>query len=68
MKNREEIILSMCYTYRKDYGLSRHADSPLGSGLFDSEREYIYNLMSKIFDRDIAPNMEFKRDTSERGS
>jgi len=57
MKTRDEIILSMCYTYRNDYGLSRGS----GKGINDSERQYIHDRMTQIFDDDIAPHMDFKR-------
>ncbi len=59
MKTREEIITSMCYTYRHDYGLTRSRDDI--NGINDSERQYIHDRMSQIFDNDIAPHMEFKR-------
>jgi hypothetical protein len=62
MKTREDIITSMCYTIRHDYGLGRPEDSPfdLPSGLTDREREALWNQMAQIFDNDIAPYMEFK--------
>jgi len=47
--NREQIIHSMCMTYRHDYGL-----------LSATERSSIHKTMSQIFDNDIAPNMSFK--------
>jgi hypothetical protein len=64
MKTREDIITSMCYTMRHDYGLDRLVDSPfpLSSGLTDQERQALWNQMAQIFDNDIAPNMEFKND------
>ena len=62
-RNREEVILSMCYTYRHDYGLDRASGDSLSSGINDSERSYIYDMMTQIFDNDIAPNMEFKHDS-----
>lgn len=64
MQTREQIITSMCYTYRHDFGLDKlEHDGPGGlisCGVTKSEREYIYRLMAQIFDNDIAPNMEFK--------
>jgi hypothetical protein len=56
--NREQIIMSMCYTFRHDYGLDR-TNGDL-SGTNKSEREYIHDLMSKLFDNDIAPHMTFR--------
>jgi len=62
MKTREEIITSMCYTMRHDYGLGRPKDSPFPfeSGLTDRERLALWNQMAQIFDNDIAPYMEFR--------
>ena len=47
--NREQIIHSMCMTYRHDYGL-----------LSAEERAALHRTMSQIFDNDIAPHMTFK--------
>jgi hypothetical protein len=62
MKTREEIITSMCYTMRHDYGLGRPKNSvfPFESGLTDREREALWNQMAQLFDNDIAPYMEFR--------
>jgi hypothetical protein len=62
MRNRKDIITSMCYTMRHDYGLSRPVDSPfpLTSGLTDQEREALWNQMAQMFDNNIAPYMEFR--------
>ena len=65
MKTREEIITSMCYTWRHDYGLQRmEHDGPGGlitAGLTDEQRKALWNQMAQIFDNDISPNMEFKQ-------
>jgi len=65
MKSREEIITSMCYTFRHDYGLTKHPDPggytfPLESGMTPGERALLWNQMAQIFDNDIAPYMEFR--------
>jgi len=64
MKTREEIITSMCYTWRHDYGLQKNEhDGPGGYisfGLTDAERKTLWNQMAQLFDNDIAPHMEFK--------
>jgi hypothetical protein len=49
MKHKNEIITSMCYTYRQDYGL-----------LEETEQQSLWTTMSQIFDNDIAPYMKFK--------
>ncbi len=64
MKTREQIINSMCYTYRHDYGLTITADDrmyTLNSGVTETERKAIWNTMAQIFDNDIAPYMDFKQ-------
>jgi hypothetical protein len=64
MKTREEIITSMCYTYRHDYGLEKDLGngfiSKLSAGMTQLERESLWRQMAQIFDNDIAPYMEFK--------
>lgn len=64
-KTREQIITSMCYTWRHDYGLDRREhDGPGGLitvGFTTADREFLWKQMAQIFDNDIAPNMEFKR-------
>ena len=54
MKTRDEIIQSMCYTHRHDYGL-----------LPDNENHAIWNEMAQLFDNDIAPNMLLKEGKQE---
>ena len=64
MKTREAIIISMCRTYRHDYGLERSTGEsgpyPFPSGMTDQEREYLFRQMAQIFDNCIEPYMEFK--------
>ena len=54
MKTREEIINSMCYTWRHDFGLDKDHDS-LSSGMTAIERVLLWNAMAQIFDNDISP-------------
>lgn len=61
MKIRDEIITSMCYTYRHDYGLDRPKGQFVGSGMSQSERETLWQQMAQIFDNAILPYMEFKK-------
>ena len=65
MKTREEIITSMCYTYRHDYGLDKNknvGDFPdmISAGMTDDERRWLWSVMAQIFDNNIAPYMEFR--------
>lgn len=57
---REEIITSMCYTWRHDYGLEK-TEGVLSSGMTKEERSFLWNRMAQIYDNDIAPNMEFRK-------
>ena len=67
MRTREEIINSMCLTWRHDYGLrvEKH-EHPYSAGMTDDERNYLWHQMAKIFDNDIAPYMQFKRERKTR--
>jgi hypothetical protein len=64
MKTREEIITSMCYTMRHDYGLDKSEGEgfagALSAGMTKTERAFLWNQMAQIFDNDIAPYMEFR--------
>jgi hypothetical protein len=59
-KTREQIITSMCYTYRHDYGLIKSAGDKLGAGMTQEQQQALWRQMSQIFDNDILPNMEIK--------
>jgi len=62
-RTREQIINNMCLTYRHDYGLTISEDDrmyTLNSGMTERERESLHRDMSKIFDHEIAPYMDFK--------
>ena len=60
MKTREQIITSMCYTWRHDYGLEKE-DNRITSGMTKLERESLWQQMAQLFDNDIAPYMNFKK-------
>jgi hypothetical protein len=65
MKTREQIITSMCHTWRHDYGLDKPEgddfSSKLSAGTTLAEREFLWKQMAQIFDNDIAPHMKFVR-------
>jgi hypothetical protein len=62
MKTREDIITSMCYTWRHDYGLVKETSTfPFEAGMTQGQREILWKQMAQIFDNDIAPYMEFKQ-------
>lgn len=58
-RTREQIIDSMCLTYRHDYWLIKESKNFL-SGMTEEERKSLYNQMAKIFDNDIAPYVDLK--------
>jgi len=61
MKTREEIITSMCYTYRHDYGLDKHPDdAAFVAGMTVSQRTALWKQMAQIFDNNIWPHMGFR--------
>jgi len=59
-RTREDIITSMCFTWRHDYGLDRDSAEGFLSGTTKKEREDLWRQMAQIFDNDIAPHMDFK--------
>ena len=61
MKTREEIINSMCFTWRHDFGLDKDHDS-LSSGMTAMERVLLWNAMAQIFDNDIFPLLDEAND------
>lgn len=62
MRSREEIITSMCYTFRHDYGLSKDQNAyPFSAGMTEDKRKALWRQMAQIFDNDINPYMEFKQ-------
>lgn len=58
-RTREQIISSMCFTYRHDYGLEKNPGS-ISSGTTEEERKFLWKQMSQIFDNDIAPYVDLK--------
>lgn len=58
MKTREQVIESMCLTWRHDFRL----DKDRFSGMTEEERECLRGRMAQLFDNDILPHMEFRRE------
>ena len=65
MKTREQIITTMCYTVRHDYGLEKDIGngfvSEISAGMTKEDCESLWNQMAQVFDNNIAPYMEFKQ-------
>lgn len=56
-RTREQIIHSMCFTYRHDYGILKNSSI---SGMTEEERKSLWKRMAQIFDNDIAPYVDLK--------
>jgi hypothetical protein len=58
-KTREEVIHSMCLTYRHDYGLRKNdTDPPWVSGMTLKDSESLYKVMEQLYDNTILPMFE----------
>jgi len=58
MRTREQIIDSMCLTWRHDFGMEKGSFC----GMTDEERASLRSRMAQIFDNDVAPHMDFRRE------
>lgn len=66
MKSKEEIIASMCYTYRHDYGLNKLPEDPSWTaGMTQKEREGLYRTMEQIYTNNIEPMLKELQDLQE---
>lgn len=61
MKTPEEIIHSMCMTYRHDYGLRKEKGDPSWtSGMTEQDAKMLYKTMEQIYNNDIEPILRKK--------
>ena len=59
MKTKEEIITSMCYTYRHDFGLLKLDNEPSWTiGMTTKDAEMLYKTMEQIYNNNIEPILE----------
>jgi len=59
MKTKEEIINSMCLSYRHDYGLRKELGEPTWTaGMTEEDAKMLYKTMEQIYNNDIAPIIE----------
>ena len=59
MKNKEQIITDMCYTYRHDFGLRKKDGEPnWTSGMTEQDAKMLYKTMEQIYNNDIEPIIE----------
>ena len=75
MRSRDEVITSMCYTWRHDYGIVKDPEyknyqndviDSISSGMYQWEREQLWKQMAQIFDNNIVPHMEFRAAANSR--
>ena len=65
---RENIINSMCLTFRHDYGFVITEDDrmySLAAGITEREREALFSTMAQIFDHHFATELEDYRKINE---
>jgi hypothetical protein len=69
MKNKEQIITDMCYTYRQDYGLDKDPSDPSWcAGMTPDERKGLFNTMKQIYENNIEPMVNQYKDLQEGNS
>ena len=63
MKNKEEIITDMCYTYRHDYGLRKtDTEPPWTAGMTEQDAKMLYKTMEQIYNNEIEPIIEYYKE------
>lgn len=56
MKSKEEVIHSMCITYRPDYGIRKKPTDPSWLiGMTEQEAKMLYKVMESLYNDDIEP-------------
>lgn len=66
MKTKEEIIHSMCMTYRHDYGLRKSPNDPSWTaGMTEQDAKSLYKIMEQIYNNDIEPLLKKAQNASE---
>jgi hypothetical protein len=69
MKSKEEIINSMCMTYRHDYGLRKlPTDPPWIAGMTEEDAKMLYKTMEQIYTNDIEPLVQEAKDLIDGNS
>jgi hypothetical protein len=67
MKDKNQIITDMCYTYRHDYGLRKDPNEPHGlAGMTDQDAKMLYKTMEQIYTNNIKPHLKELQDVFER--
>jgi hypothetical protein len=61
MKSKEEVIYSMCLTYRPDYEIRKNIDDPPWIlGMTETEAKMLYKVMEALYNDDIEPLLKRK--------
>ena len=56
MNSKEEVIYSMCLTYRPDYEIRKtDGDPPWVSGMTEYEAKMLYKTMESLYNDDLEP-------------
>ena len=56
MKSKEEVIYSMCVTYRPDYEIRKDPNDPSWLvGMTEDEAKMLYKVMESLYNDDIEP-------------
>lgn len=61
MKTRNQVIYDMCLYKRPDFGKIKIPGLNLDSGMTPVEQKQLFDEMAELFDKCIAPYMEFKK-------
>jgi len=68
-KCKEDVITSMCYTYRHDYGLRKlDTDPPWTAGMTDEDAKMLYKTMEQIYNNDIEPLLKDRNPFGEKNA
>ena len=60
MKEKEQIITDMCYSYRHDYGLRKQESDPSWTaGMTEQDAKMLYKTMEQIYNNNIEPLIEY---------
>ena len=60
MKEKEQIITDMCYSYRHDYGLRKQEGDPTWtSGMTEQDAKMLYKTMEQIYNNNIEHLIEY---------
>lgn len=56
MKSKEDVIYSMCVTYRPDYEIRKEPDDPSWLvGMTETDAKMLYKIMESLYNDDIEP-------------